>query len=112
MNNSIRSSWGADGVGGVTIHTFMLRTYASLGVTRDEMMCIIHMSSFYYTQPSLSTIAEEMGYDDPASVSDLIRSLEAKGLLIVTKNAEGISTYDASPFFSATKDRWSKVGPF
>lgn len=112
MSDSIGSEWGADGTGRVQIYAFMLRTYASLGITREEMLCIIHLASYYYTQPSLSTIAEEMGYDDPASVSDLIRSLEAKGFLIITRDTAVTNHIYAGPIFEAMQNQWHKVGPF
>lgn len=116
MSDDYSFTWGAEaeGLGFVQVYNFMLRTYASLGITRDEMMCVIHLASYHYnspnseSRPSLSTIAKEMGYGDSARASDLVRSLESKGLLIITRNPGRASVYDASPFFDALKSRWDQ----
>jgi len=108
-------TWGTEvaELGFVQVYNFMLRTYAKLGVTVQEMMCLMHLASYHYnspqgvSRPSLSTIAEEMGYSDKSTVSRLVGSLEKKGMLIVTRNPGYTSLYDASPFASLAIDEWN-----
>ena len=124
MTDRFNFTWGAtlNDLGFVQVYNFMLRHYAALGVTRPEMLLIIHLASYCYnsaageSRPSLSTIAAEMGHSRRASVSDLVRSLEEKGFLKIDRhlgpNGEPSgrpSTYDATPFSEACLARWQET---
>jgi hypothetical protein len=110
---SFNFTWGLpelENLGFVQVFLFMLRAYAELGITRPEMLCIIHLASYHYntpegaSRPSLETIAQEMGYSHKNRVSELVRSLEEKGLLIITRRPGQPSIYDFSPFSSQALD--------
>lgn len=89
--------------GGVFTPGFIMRNYAKAGVKPAEMMCINHISAYHYdspngqASPSLSTIAEQMGYADERSVSRLVKAVENKGLLIVVERPGKTNIYDAAP---------------
>jgi hypothetical protein len=99
-------------MGHVQVHNFMLRTYTRLGLTRLEMLCLIHLASYHYnspngeSSPARATVAAEMGYGDPSRMSGLIAGLEAKGMLLVERRAGRTSIYDAHPFAQAAYDLW------
>ena len=105
MNNDERYSftWGLTikGMGHVQIFRFMLSSYAQLGITRPEMLTLIHLSSYHYnsptgeSRPSLTTIANEMGYSDRTNVSRLCNSLEKKGMLIITRLSSPLATFSS-----------------
>ena len=63
--------------------------YVEAGATRVEFLCFLHLARFKFesargrSRPSLSTIAKQMGVT-VREVQYLIRSLEDKGLLIIT----------------------------
>lgn len=108
--SSFNFTWGLpeiDDIGFVQVFRFMLRAYAKLGITRQEMLCLIHLASYHYntpkgeSRPSLTTIAREMGYGDRARASALIRSLESKKMLIVDRSLGEASVYNARPFAKA-----------
>lgn len=108
-------TWGLpelEGFGYVQVFQFMLRTYADLGLTRLEMLAIIHAASYHYnspggeSRPSLQTIADEMGYADKAKVSHLFTGLEEKGMLIVNRTPGKPNVYDASPFARKAFQIW------
>jgi DNA-binding MarR family transcriptional regulator len=86
------------------IYGFILRNYAKLGITIQEMMLIIHLSAYHYNspqgiaKPSQQTIAEMMGYSHRQRVVELTKSLEKKGLLIITRHPGGVSEYNFSQF--------------
>jgi len=110
MTDSFNFTWGLpelDGLGFVQVYQFMLRAYAKLGITRQEMLCLIHLASYHYTlpsgesRPSLTTIAYEMGYGDRVPVSRLVRSLEKKGMLLIERRTGQTSIYNARPFAEA-----------
>lgn len=100
-------TWGTsllDELGYVQLFVFMLRSYAPLGITRNEMLCLIHLASYHYncpegeSRPGLGTIAREMGYKSQLSASRLVSSLRRKGFLRVEIRPGLPSIYDASPF--------------
>lgn len=109
-------TWGMpiEGMGYARVFQFMLKTYSRLGVTKAEMMCLIHLASYHYesegseARPAQATIAEEMGYRDKARVSDLTRSLEEKDMLIIHREPGRPNVYDASPFASAAWAAWER----
>jgi len=123
-NDTFSFTWGAslEGLGYVQVFNFMLHHYTELGVTRAEMLLIIHLASYKFnteageSRPSLATIQEQMGYSRRATMTDLVNSLEEKGLLKVDRH-EGPdgkpsgypSTYDAEPFAQACLARWRET---
>ena len=108
-------TWGLPNLGDmgfVPLYRFMLRAYAELGLTRQQMLCIIHLASYHYnspsgeSRPSLTTVATQMGYAHKHRVSELIAQLEQDGMLIVTRRPGFTSIYNASPFAKAAYDLW------
>lgn len=104
--------WGLpelDNKDGTTIPGFILRGYAQLGVTRDEFLCIVHLSAYHYnspkgrSNPSLSTIAKQMGYAHKNSVWRLVQSLSEKGMLKIERRHGATSTYNVRAFAVACK---------
>jgi hypothetical protein len=99
-------------LGYVQIYGFMLNSYAELGLTRDEFLCLTHLASYHYnsakgeSRPSLVTITKLMGYAHPNSVRRLVKSLESKKMIKITRNPGYASTYDASPFAGAALKLW------
>jgi len=51
MTDRFNFTWGAtlNDLGFVQVYNFMLRHYAALGVTRPEMLLIIHLASYCST---------------------------------------------------------------
>jgi len=95
--------WGIpelDDKGYIEIPGFIKRNYAKLGVKPAEMMCIGHLSSYKYdspkgeAQPSLATIAQEMGYSKSDPVRRMVRKLEKDNLLSVERIPGKPSTYN------------------
>jgi hypothetical protein len=108
-------TWGLGNLGDmgfVPLYAFMLRTYAQLGVARQEMLCIIHLASYHYnspkgeSRPSLEQVASQMGYGHKQRVSEIVSALEERGLLIVTRRPGFTSIYDAHPFAQSAYDLW------
>jgi len=103
-----------EGLGHVQVFRFMLSTYARLGITRQEMLCIIHLASYHYnsatgkSKPSRRSIADEMGYGSEARISELTKSLEKKGMLEITRRSGARSIYDGSPFAKRAFALWKK----
>lgn len=99
-------TWGAalEGFGYVEIYNFMLHHYIKLGVTRTEMLLIAHLASYRYnvahgeSRPSRATIAKQMGYSKADRIDPLIKGLEKKGLLAVTRRKGHPSVYNFSRF--------------
>lgn len=117
MTDKFSFTWGLpelEGMGFVQVYQFMLETYAKLGVSRQEMLCLIHLARYHYnvpkgeSRPSLTTIAHEMGYGAKTRVSDLVRSLESKGMLLVERIPGSPSVYNAHPFAKAAWDMFLK----
>ena len=103
-------TWGLpilEEMGYTKLFNFMLRQYSRLGLTRTEMLCLIHLASYHYesprgeSRPSLSEIARQMGYGDRSPVSRLVGRLETKGMIEVTRRPGYTSLYDAAPFSRA-----------
>ena len=108
-------TWGLGNLGDmgfVPLYRFMLRSYADLGIKRQEMLCIIHLASYHYnspggqSRPSLATVAKHMGYAHKQRVWEIIAELEQKGMLIVTRRRGFTSIYNAAPFAKAAYDLW------
>ena len=108
-------TWGLDlldDLGYVKLYAFMLRTYARLGITRQEMLCLAHLASYHYnsakgeSRPGLVSIAHQMGYSHKTRVSELINSLEQKNMLMVTRRPGQTSIYDAQPFALKAYTLW------
>jgi len=100
---------------GQILYDFMLKTYAALGLTPLEFALLLHLSAYHYdtsygrSQPSLVTIAAEMGRKT-RSVRRLIASLQAKGLLQITPAPGNPNIYDAQPFAERALALW-KTNP-
>lgn len=96
----------------VPVYRFMLRHYAEAGVSRDEFLCITHLADYHYESPngkaapSLATIAGEMGYKHENSVRNLIKGMEARDLVKVTRRSGHTSEYDFSAFASRVLALW------
>lgn len=109
-------TWGRDleDLGHVQVFRFMLRTYSELGLSRAEMLVLIHAASYHYnsptgqSRPSVATIADEMGYQDRAPVSRLLNSLEQKGMLVIHRKPGQPNIYDASPFAAKAYALWQR----
>jgi len=108
-------TWGMDNLadlGYVPLYQFMLRTYAELGLSRQEMLCIIHLASYHYnsplgeSRPSLATVAMQMGYAHKQRVWEIIAKLEERKLLTVTRRPGFTSIYNAAPFAKAAYKLW------
>lgn len=95
QNDTFSFRWGIDILDaareGTFVYRFLLRHYAALGVSAEEMMFIIHLSDYHYdtpngaAKPSLSTIGKAMGHDTQYA-RRLKRKLIAKGLLQVIEH--------------------------
>jgi len=110
-------TWGLPNLsdmGFVPLYAFMLRTYSELGLSRQEMLCIIHLASYHYnspggeSRPSIKTVSEQMGYAHKQRVWEIIAKLEKDGRIIVTRRPGFTSIYDAHPFAQAAYDLWIK----
>lgn len=101
--------WGVNVLdeGFTTIPNRFLRAYSKLGVTRTEMLFILHLASYHYesdrgvARPSLITVTAEMGYKDVRNVQTLRSSLEKKHLLAVEPRMGQPSIYSLAPFARA-----------
>jgi len=93
--------------GYLPITGFMLDAYTTLGLTRDEFLCLEHLARYHYNSPigratpSLETIRQQMGYAHVNSVARLIKSLEEKEMIHVRRIPGRCSEYDASPYAQA-----------
>jgi len=71
------------------------------------MLCLVHLASYHFeaaageSHPGVATIAKEMGYAHRTRVSELVTSLEQKGMLKVTRRPGFTSIYNARPFAQA-----------
>jgi translation initiation factor 2B subunit (eIF-2B alpha/beta/delta family) len=110
-------TWGLDllnDLGYVRLYNFMLHYYAGLGMTRLEMLCLVHLVSYHYespdgsSRPSLATIASQMGYSDTRHVYELINSLESKGFITVERRPGMTSIYSAHNFAKRCLDLWMR----
>jgi len=110
-DSSFSFTWGLellDELGFTKVYNFMLRRYARLGLSRLEMLCLIHLASYHYesptgeSRPSLVTIAKQMGYSHRRHVSRLVSGLEKKGMISVTRRPGETSIYNARRFAQAT----------
>lgn len=99
--------WGIpelDNRDGTFLPGFILKGYTHLKITRDEFLCVVHLSAYHYdspkgkSNPSLTTIAREMGYAHKNSVWRMIQSLRKKKMLLVEHNEGMTSTYNMRPF--------------
>lgn len=115
VDEQFNFTWGLDlleDLGYVKLYAFMLRTYARLGLTRQEMLCLVHLASYHYnsargeSRPGLVKIAEQMGYSHKTRVSELINSLEEKDMLVVIRRPGQTSIYDAQPFALKAYTLW------
>lgn len=103
--------------GFTTVPNLVLRHYASLGITPAEMMFIIHVWEFWWSErepyPALSTIAERMQMTR-RNVRKYVQSLREKNVLIVTErfddSGQTTSEYDFSPLIAAVLDRSTPLG--
>ena len=111
-------TWGipeVEELGYVQVFNFMLHCYTDLGITRSEMLLIIHLASYKFnsergqSRPSLQTVATHMGYKRRATVTELVRSLEEKGMLKVYRRDGETSIYDASPFAFEAIQAWNRT---
>jgi len=111
-------TWGLGKLGDmgfVPLYAFMLRTYAQLGLTRQEMLCITHLASYHYnspqgeSRPSLENIATQMGYSHKQRLYEIVAALEEKGMLIVTRRPGTTSIYSARPFARAAYKLWFEM---
>ena len=118
-DSSFSFTWGLDllnDIGHTRIFNFMLRRYTMLGLSRLEMLCLIHLASYHYespigeSKPSLVTIAKQMGYSHRRHVSRLVAGLEHKGMLSVTRRLGDTSIYNARPFAVAAFRLWMNAG--
>jgi len=116
-DSTFNFTWGLDNLkdmGFVPLYQFMLRTYATLGVSRQEMLCLIHLASYHYnspageSRPGLDSIATQMGYNHKPRVSELVGRLEAKKMLIVERRPGMTSIYNARPFAEKAYRLWLK----
>lgn len=99
--------WGIpemDDRGGIYVFGFMLRNYARAGVTRDEMLCMMHLAAHHFERAdgeaacSLATVATLMGYAHENSVRRLAHSLRDKELLEIVERPGQPSVYVAHKF--------------
>ena len=111
-------TWGMGKLGDmgfVPLYAFMLRTYAGLGLSRQEMLCIIHLASYHYnspggeSRPSLGRVAQQMGYAHKQRLYELVAGLEEKGMLVVTRRPGSTSIYNAHPFAKAAYKLWFEL---
>lgn len=95
--------------GFTAIPNLVLDHYSSLGITPGEMMFIIHVWQYWWTEkdpyPSLRTIAGKMSVSR-RQVSNYTQSLKSKGLLLVherqdPERGQVTSEYDFSPLIRA-----------
>ena len=105
-----RGSWptGRTVFGLCQKHSILCPAYFRRKIQTAEDLLLPYSSPQGVSRPSLSTIAEEMGYCNRKKVASLVQSLEGKGMLIVTQNPGYTNLYDASPFFAATRKEWEK----
>jgi hypothetical protein len=96
----------------VPVYRFMLRHYAEAGVSREEFLCITHLADYHYESangkaaPSLGTIAKQMGYKHENSVRNLIKEMEGRELVKVTRRSGYTSEYDFSTFAALVLRLW------
>ncbi len=88
--------------GSAYIFGYILRSYATLGVTNQEVMLLIHLISFKYgefgvARPSLTTISKFMGLDI-RSVRRLVKSLRDKEMLVVSEVSGRPNVYNFESF--------------
>ena len=95
--------------GFTAIPNLVLDHYAALGITPGEMMFIIHVWQYWWTEkdpyPSLKTIAAKMNVSR-RQVSNYTQSLKTKGYLLVLERQQPelgqvTSEYDFSPLIRA-----------
>ena len=103
----ISHTWGITllrDLGHVQIYEFMLRTWAKLGLTRNEFLLLVHLASYRYNSPngrsfpSIDTLREHLGYSRRGSIKKLLSSLEEKKMLTVQRRAGHTSEYSFRPF--------------
>ncbi len=105
MTDTFSFRWGVDILdsGHTTIPNLFLANYSKVGVTRDEMMVIIHLASFAWERPdsecrpSIAKLAEQAGYT-PRGLRMVLRRLEKRGLLVCHQRPGRTTLYDLSPF--------------
>ena len=99
--------------GFTAVPNLVLDHYASLGITPGEMMFIIHVWQYWWTEkdpyPSLKTIAAKMNVSR-RQVSNYTQSLKTKQLLLVHERQDAergqvTSEYDFSPLIQAITGR-------
>lgn len=101
--------------GSIYLHGFMLRNYATLGITRDEFLCIVHFAAYHYeseqgeSRPAAKTIASQMGYAHVNSVYRLLKSLEKKGMISITPRKGRPSIINAAGFARRALDLHASV---
>ena len=98
--------------GHTAIPNAVLNQYAGLGVSPAEMLFVIHVWQFWWTEkdpyPSLGTVAERMGVSR-RQVRNHVAGLRRRGLLKVSQRfIDGLgqvsSEYDFRPFLEAVRD--------
>lgn len=99
QETGISIRWGIPmlDMGYTDIPNIILRYYSQAGATRQEMLAVIHLSSYSYgsnPRPGLERIAREMGYKTVESVSRLVASLQEKKLLQITHRSGKTSIYN------------------
>lgn len=103
--------------GFTTIPNLVLRHYGQLGIAPNEMMFIIHIWEFWWSErepyPALATIAERM-HMSRRNVRRYVQNLRDKELLIVTErfndNGQTTSEYDFSPMIRAILELSDPLG--
>jgi hypothetical protein len=80
------------GAGFTAIPNHVLNHYAALGITGAEMLFIIHVWQFWWSErehphPSPRTLAERMGVDE-RTIRNYAASLQAKGYLAIRRQRE------------------------
>ena len=103
--------------GFTTIPNLVLRHYGELGITPAEMMFIIHVWEFWWSErepyPALSTIADRMKMSR-RNVRRYVQNLRDKELLVVTERfndaGQTTSEYDFSPMIRGILELEAPLG--
>lgn len=103
MDEKFSLRWGIPYDQGFTvIPNIILKNYARLGITTNEMMLVIHLASYKHeaqnseAYPSLRALAYETG-KSIRQIQRILRSLESKGMLRIVHQNGSVSIYDFTP---------------